>query len=263
MSQVKVAVHVEDASQRITVGDASGRLTPQRPRGIGQRVSASSGHCLFRPAATCSKLCPNLTRELCTSTQLIRPSISGAYSMSRDDQVLTFTYKTLGEVAIQLHLYPPSILDAESGDAFRLSPAVVYFHGGGLTVGTAKSWFPKWLKGALAIYLTVLPVSLSNSPFYQREFWPQDSPSSLQNTDSFLLQLVMMLLRTCRICSNSCPWSSTISFDRRTPGFESMPTKSLLLAAVQGGCARISLLCMCIQSQRLLLGCMQWVAISL
>lgn len=32
-----------------------------------------------------------------------------------------------------------------------LVPGVVYFHGGGLTVGNRNSWFPNWLKSQCTI----------------------------------------------------------------------------------------------------------------
>ncbi|KAJ7069492.1 Alpha/Beta hydrolase protein [Mycena amicta] len=54
-------------------------------------------------------------------------------------------YKTVGAQPIYLDVYPPSDLQGVS----RL-PAVVYFHGGGLTVGTRRAWFPTWLSSRLA-----------------------------------------------------------------------------------------------------------------
>ncbi|ESK95172.1 hypothetical protein Moror_13807 [Moniliophthora roreri MCA 2997] len=44
---------------------------------------------------------------------------------------------------MELDIYPPTL----STQPFR--SAVVYFHGGGLTVGTRESWFPVWLLNRL------------------------------------------------------------------------------------------------------------------
>ncbi|KAF7298784.1 MYND finger domain-like protein [Mycena indigotica] len=54
-------------------------------------------------------------------------------------------YKTVGSHPIYLNVYPPK--DLIPGQ--RL-PALIYFHGGGLTVGTRTSWFPTWLTTRLA-----------------------------------------------------------------------------------------------------------------
>ncbi|KAI0354880.1 alpha/beta-hydrolase [Trametes cingulata] len=62
--------------------------------------------------------------------------------MSETGAVFTYAYKHVGELAIHLDIYPPqnsSELDT------RLLPAVIYFHGGALTVGNRTSWFPSWL----------------------------------------------------------------------------------------------------------------------
>ncbi|KAF4590205.1 hypothetical protein EYR40_009396 [Pleurotus pulmonarius] len=52
-----------------------------------------------------------------------------------------------GQALISLDLYPPEtrlISESETGPS-RI-PAVIYFHGGGMTVGDRKSWFPSWLQ---------------------------------------------------------------------------------------------------------------------
>ncbi|KAL0069115.1 hypothetical protein AAF712_003801 [Marasmius tenuissimus] len=51
---------------------------------------------------------------------------------------LTLEYKTCPGGPIKVDVYIPSNVHPSSG-------AVVYFHGGGLTVGNRKSWFPTWL----------------------------------------------------------------------------------------------------------------------
>ncbi|KAJ7213878.1 Alpha/Beta hydrolase protein, partial [Mycena pura] len=56
---------------------------------------------------------------------------------------LDVCYKKTGDTRVHLNVYPPGI---ESQSPYPLLPAVVYFHGGGLTVGTRTSWFPTWLK---------------------------------------------------------------------------------------------------------------------
>ncbi|RPD62312.1 alpha/beta-hydrolase [Lentinus tigrinus ALCF2SS1-7] len=57
---------------------------------------------------------------------------------------LTFVYKhDLGHQPIHVDIYPPSRPQATT--ATSPCPAVVYFHGGSLTVGNRRSWFPTWL----------------------------------------------------------------------------------------------------------------------
>lgn len=67
--------------------------------------------------------------------------------MANGDRAATFTYKKLDDIAIRLELYPPSSLPGVRRSDVPATPAIIYFHGGGLTVGSAKSWFPTWLKG--------------------------------------------------------------------------------------------------------------------
>ncbi len=56
---------------------------------------------------------------------------------------LTFTYKNSnGSSPILLDVYPP-----RGPLTAKPVPVVVYFHGGGLTVGNKTSWFPHWLEG--------------------------------------------------------------------------------------------------------------------
>lgn len=68
---------------------------------------------------------------------------------------LTFPYKTVkGSAQIHLDIYSPSFAHYDNavpnknanGNAGPATvPVVLYFHGGGLTVGNRKSWFPMWL----------------------------------------------------------------------------------------------------------------------
>ena len=57
---------------------------------------------------------------------------------------LTMVYKLINDLPIHLDVYPPSDLSATAVE-IPMFPAVVYFHGGALTVGNRKSWFPAWL----------------------------------------------------------------------------------------------------------------------
>ena len=51
----------------------------------------------------------------------------------------TVAYKKLGDLTLYIDVYPPT--PKSDGPV----PAVVYFHGGGMTVGDRASWFPTWL----------------------------------------------------------------------------------------------------------------------
>ncbi|KAF9223001.1 alpha/beta-hydrolase [Gyrodon lividus] len=65
-----------------------------------------------------------------------------------DADRLTFVYKAVGDKPILLDLYlPDPNLFASASD---LRPTIIYFHGGGLTVGTRQSWFPSWLQKRLS-----------------------------------------------------------------------------------------------------------------
>lgn len=64
------------------------------------------------------------------------------------DRPLTFTYKEVDGFRVLLDVYlPPDNVDQQfTQQAIQYHPAVVYFHGGGLSVGNRRSWFPTWLK---------------------------------------------------------------------------------------------------------------------
>jgi len=49
----------------------------------------------------------------------------------------TVAYKQLGDLTLYIDVYPPRTNDP--------APAVVFFHGGGMTAGDRTSWFPTWL----------------------------------------------------------------------------------------------------------------------
>lgn len=68
---------------------------------------------------------------------------------------LTFAYKHILEKSITFDLYLPQSSNlSQSSNHFPTTdtsgegvlPVVLYFHGGGLTVGSKNSWFPHWLK---------------------------------------------------------------------------------------------------------------------
>lgn len=74
-----------------------------------------------------------------------------AYTKHVDPDVkpLTLTYKVYKDLPIQLDVYPPlfaqHVSDVSNTNQTPV-PAVVYFHGGGLTVGNRQSWFPRWMQ---------------------------------------------------------------------------------------------------------------------
>ncbi|OAX32919.1 alpha/beta-hydrolase [Rhizopogon vinicolor AM-OR11-026] len=64
---------------------------------------------------------------------------------------LTFTYKKVDGLHVLLDVYlPPDNVSQRYAQDVKHCPAVVYFHGGGLTVGNRRSWFPTWLKSRLS-----------------------------------------------------------------------------------------------------------------
>jgi len=56
----------------------------------------------------------------------------------------TLAYKQVGTQDVLFDIYLPEIPPLEGNGTVSV-PAVVYFHGGGLTVGNRESWFPFWL----------------------------------------------------------------------------------------------------------------------
>ena len=75
--------------------------------------------------------------------------------VTNGDEVVTVCYKVLNDnIPILLNAYLPSKEACTStcppGSEF---PAVIYFHGGGLTVGNKESWFPTWLKSPFFLLL--------------------------------------------------------------------------------------------------------------
>ncbi|KAF8157979.1 Alpha/Beta hydrolase protein [Crassisporium funariophilum] len=80
--------------------------------------------------------------------------------MSMPDKPISLSYKCLEDkTPVTLDVYLPPQTQADESlptEGYSLSnsliPAVIYFHGGGLTVGNKDSWFPFWLhKRVLAL----------------------------------------------------------------------------------------------------------------
>lgn len=78
--------------------------------------------------------------------------------MESDLCPFTFIYKHVESSSLDLAIdyYPPSIQSASAEHGSTRggpsvapthlgAPCLVYFHGGGMTVGDRKSWFPSWL----------------------------------------------------------------------------------------------------------------------
>lgn len=65
----------------------------------------------------------------------------------------TVVYKKLGDLTLYIDVYPPT--PKSDGPV----PAVVYFHGGGMTVGHRTSHFPTWLQSQ---FFSLLPLHANN-----------------------------------------------------------------------------------------------------
>ncbi|KZT73753.1 alpha/beta-hydrolase [Daedalea quercina L-15889] len=74
-------------------------------------------------------------------------SVSTALALAHDITYLTFTYKEVDNTCLLLDVYLPGHHgQLRPAQRSHIScPVVVYFHGGGLTVGNKRSWFPRWL----------------------------------------------------------------------------------------------------------------------
>ncbi|KAL1950706.1 hypothetical protein VTO73DRAFT_5830 [Trametes versicolor] len=55
----------------------------------------------------------------------------------------TYAYKHVDGQPVHIDVYPPQ--QAAPSEILAPLPAVIYFHGGALTVGNRQSWFPTWL----------------------------------------------------------------------------------------------------------------------
>ncbi|GBE84981.1 alpha/beta-hydrolase [Sparassis crispa] len=66
---------------------------------------------------------------------------------SSSPQSFTFVYKHVQGIDLSMDFYlpPVSAFNASSAEDIHI-PALVYFHGGALTVGNRQSWFPAWLQ---------------------------------------------------------------------------------------------------------------------
>lgn len=54
---------------------------------------------------------------------------------------LTFPYKFVDDKPSYVDLYLPDVKHTTR----KTLPVVLYFHGGGVTVGNRRSWFPNWI----------------------------------------------------------------------------------------------------------------------
>ena len=76
---------------------------------------------------------------------------------------LTLPYKKIGDTTIHFDIYPPSTLSQQpklistANDLVPRVPAVVYFHGGGLTVGNRNSLLPTWLQSTSEMFWCLPP----------------------------------------------------------------------------------------------------------
>ena len=72
------------------------------------------------------------------------PMASYTQATTPPSEPLTMVYKVVNNLPIHIDIYAPTLVSS----AAPAVPAVVYFHGGALTVGNRKSWFPAWLHRA-------------------------------------------------------------------------------------------------------------------
>ncbi|KAI1793370.1 alpha/beta-hydrolase [Ganoderma leucocontextum] len=74
--------------------------------------------------------------------------MSDLVSSARTPEPLSLVYKRVADHPINVDIYPPAPSNPHSQDPLASPPrlpAVVYFHGGALTAGNRRSWFPAWL----------------------------------------------------------------------------------------------------------------------
>lgn len=62
--------------------------------------------------------------------------------MPSTGDVFTYAYKHVDGQPVHIDVYLPQPAPSE---ILAPLPAVIYFHGGALTVGNRQSWFPTWL----------------------------------------------------------------------------------------------------------------------
>lgn len=93
---------------------------------------------------------PGFPRTMSTTNSLSIPPFH--------PDAFTFIYKHVDGIALSVDVYRPYMFEEPKPTGPQISvaegpgmlqvPAVVYFHGGGLTVGNKASWFPAWLQSA-------------------------------------------------------------------------------------------------------------------
>jgi len=68
-------------------------------------------------------------------------------SVEQRPDYLTLSFKIVDNVPLYIDIYPPSTdSSAIDSEQSRQVPTVVFFHGGGLTVGNRQAWLPIWLQ---------------------------------------------------------------------------------------------------------------------
>jgi hypothetical protein len=86
-----------------------------------------------------------------------RPTLNGRFSitgacLTATNTMITLVYKQVSGLDLQVDIHPPWLsppgIDTDS--AIEEAPAVLFFHGGGLTVGNRTSWFPYWMQSGHA-----------------------------------------------------------------------------------------------------------------
>jgi carboxylesterase type B len=73
-------------------------------------------------------------------------------SLPKVDDCQTFTYKTVGDLKIDLDVWLPENVKSDRSIGVQDTPAVVWIHGGGGFSGDkshkkSPRWFPFWMKG--------------------------------------------------------------------------------------------------------------------
>lgn len=116
--------------------------TPRLSRGLGNLVPQTRrvllpGASTLSSDARCSKQSAKPPH--------IRLEIYKGLLLKMNPTPSTFEYKRVKGVPICLDIFEP-ILATQSEQGLQV-PAVVFFHGGGLTVGNRTNWFPTWLRG--------------------------------------------------------------------------------------------------------------------
>lgn len=71
---------------------------------------------------------------------------------------LTFPYKFVDDKPSYADVYLPDVKHT----ARKTFPVVLYFHGGGVTVGNRRSWFPNWIHSVLPSFSDIAVIESSS-----------------------------------------------------------------------------------------------------